>query len=320
MKYLWNGAAVSFAALMAVASNDPVQALEEIRVVSPAAVCFCFLPSTYATDLGIWKKLGLTVTTTALAGEAKVQQAMLSGDTDIGLGGGPGVGMLTKGVPAKSVAAIMYRPAGMALIVPANSPITSLSDLKDKKIGVTTSGSLTDWLARKALESAGGVRLKNQIVPAGDLSSNIAALTSGSTQAMVYGAEAGFGMQMKGIGRVLTTFDKIVPNYVAHVIFATDKFISAKPEAVRAFVGGWLETIKYMRSHRAETIAYAGAKLQLSEEAATLIYDSNMPQFTTDGQFPPAALETLNQSYVELGILPGPVDLSKVIDASFLPK
>jgi len=299
--------------------HTATQAAETVRVASSAAVCFCFLPAAFGTELGIWEKHGITVDLKSMAGDARVQQAMVADAIDIGLGSGPGIGALSKGVPAKAVAAIMYRPAGMALITKPDSAIKSAADLKGKKIGVTTGGSLTEWLARRAGTGAGLALKDFQVVPLGDLSSNTAAMLSGSTDAMVYGSEAGFAMQTKGTGRVVATFDSIVPHFVAHTIFATDKFRSQKPEVTKNFLKGWLEIITYMRNNKEATVDFASKQLNLPKEVASMIYDVNLPQFTRDGQFPDAALEILNESFVELGILPAKIDVKALIDTRFLP-
>jgi len=308
------------AAVVASGSASGTLAAEKLRVVKSAAVCFCFLPAEFGKEVGIWQKRGIELEITSAGGDARVQQAIVAGSADIGLGSGPGLGLLSKGVPAKSVAAIVYRPSGMALIVPKDSPIASPADLKGKKIGVTTGGSLTDWLARKVLENGKVPPGSAQILPLGDLSSNIAAMKSGSSNAMVYGSEAGFSLQVEGSAKVLETFDKIVPNFIAHTIFVTDKLRKEKPEVVRQLVAGWLETIQYMRSHKAETAAFAEKTLQLKPGVGALIYDAVMPEMTTDGSFPEDALAILDQSFVDLGILPAKIDMNSVIDRQFLPK
>lgn len=318
-QHLKAGIFAALIGLLPALGTTDARATETVRVASSAAICFCFLPAAFGEKLGIWDKYGITIDMKSMGGDARVQQAILAGAIDIGLGSGPGIGALSKGVPAKAVAAIMYRPAGMALIGKAYTPIKSAADLKGRKIGVTTGGSLTEWLARRAATSA-GIDLKDvKIVPLGDLSSNTAALMSGSTDAMVYGSEAGFGMQVKGTGKVIATFDQIVPHFVAHAIFASDKYRAEKPEVVRNFVKGWLEVIDYMRSHKDETVEFASANLQLPRDVAALIYDVNLPQFTRDGKFPDDALDILDESFVELGILPAKVDVKALIDTRFLP-
>ena len=74
-----------------------------------------------------------------------------------------------------------------------------------------------------------------------------------------------------------------------------------------------------MRNHKEETVAFASEQLQLPKEVVTLIYDVNLPQFTRDGKFPDAALDILNESFVELGILPAKIDVKSLIDTRYLP-
>jgi len=49
----------------------------------------------------------------------------------------------------------------------------------------------------------------------------------------------------------------IVGDFLIHAIFATDKIVRDNPNAVRALLRGWFETIAHERAHRDETIAYA---------------------------------------------------------------
>lgn len=308
------------AALIAAGSAGTAAAAEKVRVLKSAAICFCFMPLDFGKELGIWQKRGIDIEIGSTGGDARVQQAMVSDSIDIGMGSGPGLGLLSKGVPAKGIMAIVDRPAGMALIVLPNSPIQTAAQLKGKKIGVTTGGSLTDWLARKAIESAGLAKGDAQILPLGDLSSNAAALTSGSSDAMVYGSEAGYSMQADGKGKVIMTFDRVVPKFIAHVVFVTDKMRTERPQVVKQFVEGWFEVVAYMRENRAETVAFAEKSLKLKPGVGGMIYDVVMPQMSKDGKFSEAALDILNQSFLDLGILPAKVNFNTLIDTQFLPK
>jgi ABC-type nitrate/sulfonate/bicarbonate transport system substrate-binding protein len=56
---------------------------------------------------------------------------------------------MAKGVPAKAVAAMAGIPTNMAVMVSASSAIRTVDDLKGKRIGVTTVGSLTDWIGKR---------------------------------------------------------------------------------------------------------------------------------------------------------------------------
>ena len=104
------------------------------------------------------------------------------------------------------------------------------------------------------------------------------------------------------------------------MIFAADKLIAGRPEAVRAFLQGWFETIAFMRTNKAETVAIAKEVTNKDEEITARVYDELMPMFSDDGKFSPSALATLAKSYVELQLLPEEPDPAKLYTEAFLPK
>ena len=67
------------------------------------------------------------------------------------------MGYVVKGVPARAVASVAEEPRNMSVVVVNNGRVKTIDDLKGKRIGVTTAGSLTDWLARRLAMDKGGV-------------------------------------------------------------------------------------------------------------------------------------------------------------------
>jgi len=120
-------------------------------------------------------------------------------------------------------------------------------------------------------------------------------------------------------GRILVRFTDITDFHI-HVIFATDKLIAERPEAVRGFLKGWFETIAFMRGNKAETVAIAKEVTNKDEEITARVYDELMPMFSDDGRFHANALATLAKSYVELQLLPEEPDPKKLYTEAFLPK
>src|SRR4029079_7306059 len=88
-------------------------------------------------------------------GDPQRHPALAPGSIDVGLGSGPGLGFRAKGAPAIGVAAMYGPPANLALVLPFGSTVMTIADLKGKRIGVTTAGSLTDWLVRELSRQQG---------------------------------------------------------------------------------------------------------------------------------------------------------------------
>ena len=92
-------------------------------------------------------------------------------------------------------------------------------------------------------------------------------------------------LEKLGKARILMRFGQIVQDFHIHVIFATDKLIASRPDAVRGFLEGWFETIAFMRGHKAETVDIAKEVMNKDAEITSRTYDELMPMFSDDGRF-----------------------------------
>jgi ABC-type nitrate/sulfonate/bicarbonate transport system substrate-binding protein len=104
------------------------------------------------------------------------------------------------------------------------------------------------------------------------------------------------------------------------VIYARKAYAAEHPEAVRAFLAGWFETIAYIQSHRAETIAIVERTAHVSPALAARDYDELRGMFNPTGRFDPKALAVLSRSFVEMGMLPQAPDVKTLITEQYLPK
>src|SRR5262249_39806280 len=135
--------------LAMAAASAPAGAAETLPVGKAVPFAWTFTPLDVGIETGQFAKQGLTVEPSAFGGDAKLQQAMAADGVDIGIGSGPGMAFTAKGAPVKTVAAMAGIPTNVALMVNYNSAIKSVDDLKGKRIGVTTVGSLTDWIGKR---------------------------------------------------------------------------------------------------------------------------------------------------------------------------
>lgn len=308
----------ALAAVGLLCGGAAARAEDGVKVGQSIAACLCFLPARVADQVGILKRHGLSMELLILRGDAQEMQALASGGIDVGLGSGPGIGLISKGVPAKGVAVIADSLADMALIAPKGG-VTSLDQLKGRKLGVSSAGSLTYWLARRVALHEGWEPTAIAPVSLGDLDANIAGLKSGAVDGIVFGVEAGYLLGDLGQGQVVATMDQIVPNFISHAMFATDAMIKDRPDVLRRFVAAWFETIGWMGEHRAETVAIATGVTKLPEGVMGRTYDTVMPTMSRTGVFNAASLRLLADSFVELGMLPGAIDPAPYLDTRFLP-
>ena len=293
---------------------------ETLRVGKAGRDAFSFVPTDIGAQTGLFNKHGLDVTISSFGGDARVQQAMTADGIDIGLGSGPGLAFVVKGSAVKGIAAMADSPLTFALVVRNDDSIKTLDDLKGKKVGVSTVGSVTGWLVGETARQKGWGYDGMELTPVGDDASRVAAVKTKSIDGAVVNLAVAFNFVERGDGRVLLLFGDLLKDFHVHVIFATDKAIATRPEALRKFLAGWFETIAFMRKEKAKTIEIAGHVMGTDEPTTARIYDAMMPMFNDDGRFKPKALAVLSRSYVDMKTLPAEPDMRKLINESFLPK
>jgi NitT/TauT family transport system substrate-binding protein len=247
-----------------------------------------------------------------------MHQAMAAGSLDIALGSGPDLVALMRGEQAKAVATIVDAPA--YLVVLARPGIASIAELKGKTVNVASLSSITGWLGNKIWQTQGWSKDDVKFTISAP-SSGLALLKTGQADAMVTDGTFALKAQERGDGTVILNFGTIVQTFHTHMIFATDALLASNPDAVRAFIVGWFQTIHAMQSDRAQTIKDLSDILGLDEKVATQSYDDFMPMFKTNGHFAAPALAILARSLVEMKLLPDqPTNLIQYCTQDYLPK
>ena len=314
-------AAFLLSALGAAAAALPASAATQLTVGTAHATADAELPATVGVELGIFKKHGLDIKLADLGGDSRVIQGMTAGSIDIGVGGGSGMALIVKGAPMVAVCEDSATQPYFAIAVPWDSPLHKLTDLKGKKVGITRVNSTTDWLARQLARSQGWPPDAITLVTlGGDPAASAAALRNHLVDADVGGTMDFAGMEAKKAARILAPVSDYVGKVASGILYASNHLVSTNPDAVRAYVAGWLETTHYMATHKAETVKIEAAITHYDPIIVAKEYDVDKGMFTEDCAFDTASLDMLKQSFVELKILPTAPDMAKLYTTAFLPK
>jgi ABC-type nitrate/sulfonate/bicarbonate transport system substrate-binding protein len=312
--YLW----LAVVAVAGVAGR--ANAATTVHVGNSSATSFNFMPLSFGIKLGNFAKNGVDVQPVNLEGASKIYQAMIAGSIDMSLAAGTDVPFILKGVPETGVGALAITPALLGVIVPWNSPIHSLADLKGKKVGVSTEGSLTEWVAFAAAAKAGLARSDITIVADGSTTApQVAALVTNQVDAQVSAVALGWNLEEQKKGRLLASASDFVGPFLLNAIYARNDFIKEHPDAVRGFLKGWYETVNFMATHRAETIQFEKSIDSFADAVNEKQYDAVMPSLSRDGTFPADALAATARSMVDLHMLPTEPEMTKFLTTRFLP-
>ncbi len=279
------------------------------------------IPVNVGEQLGIFKKHGLDLKIIDFTGGSKMTQAMAAGAIDIGDGAGTEMALIAKGAPMIAVCETAGPIPFIGIGVPADSPIKTIDQLKGKNIGVSSAGSLTDWLAKELARKQGwGPQGVNAVAIGNGAPSIIAAFREHLIDADVAVTSLFLAMEENKTGRLLFPVSKYAGKLAAGTLYASNHIIDTNPDAVRAFIAGWIETIDYIRTHKAETVKMESAITGFSESVMAKDYDLTVGMFTKACEFDAESLATLKQSFVDLGLLPSAPDMSKLYTERFLPK
>lgn len=184
---------------------------------------------------GLLDKLPFKVTWSDFTSGPPMLQAMSAGALDVGgVGDAPPVFAAAGGAKIAIVAALRNNPNSAALVVPKNSPITSISQLRGKKIAVAQ-GSSADYHLLTVLTKAGltphDVSLQ-YLQPA----EGLAALNSGSVAAWDVWSPFIEQVEIQHGARVLANGNGYGSNYAYVVASRSALGDSAKAAAIREFI------------------------------------------------------------------------------------
>jgi NitT/TauT family transport system substrate-binding protein len=310
---------ICLVALMTATLIAPAGVAEKLRVGKAVPFAWTFTPLDVGMATGQFAGQGLDIEASAFGGDAKLQQALTADGIDIGIGSGPGMAFMAKGAPVKAVAAMAGIPTNMALMVSYNSPIKTVDDLKGRRIGVTTVGSLTDWIGKRIGVLKGWGSRGIDIVAIGGMESARAAMKTNQIDGYISSLESGYTLEEAKEWRVITTATPFVDHFITHVIFVREEVIEKRSQAVRAFLQGWFNTVAFMKANKAKTVEITTKVLNLSPAVIGRAYDEEVGIFSDDGVFDPKAVAALKQSFIEMGLLKEIPDDKVMFTTQFVP-
>jgi NitT/TauT family transport system substrate-binding protein len=306
-------------AVLVAALVVPAAAAEKLRVGKAVAFAWTFTPLDVGMQTGIFAKHGLEIESSAFNGDARMQQGLASDSIDVGIGSGPGMAFMVKGVPAKAVAAMAGVPRNMAVMVGYNSSVKTVDDLRGKKLGVTTVGSLTDWIGKRINGVKGWTSGGIMTVPIGGMPPARAAIKTGEIDGYIGALEIGYSLEEAKEWRVITSATPFVDHFITHVFFVREDVIAKRPQAVKAFLQGWQDTIAFMKQNKAKAVEISSKIINISPEVGARAFDEQIGIFNEDMTFDPRAVTMLKQSFIDMGLLKEIPDDKAMFTTQFLP-
>ncbi|HET7253978.1 MAG TPA: ABC transporter substrate-binding protein, partial [Xanthobacteraceae bacterium] len=131
------------AAVVLLAGNVPASAQDTLKIAVPQRGAWDTSITEIGNRAGIFKKHGINAELLFTGGGAEAIGAIIGGSIDaaVSVGISTVLGSFSKGAPVRVFSAETTGQPDIYWFVPAQSPIKSVADFKDKTIGYSVSGS-----------------------------------------------------------------------------------------------------------------------------------------------------------------------------------
>ncbi len=321
--------------VLALTCSFAAQALaqEKVRFAVGGKSAVFYLPLSVTERLGYFKDAGLDVEIADVASGGRTLQSIIGGSAEVGIGTfDHTIQMQAKNQPV--VALVQYgRYPGFVLAMMAGKAdrYKSPADLKGLKIGVTSPGSSTHFMAAYMLVRSGLKTDDASFVGTGTTSTAVAAARRAEIDAIVSSDPMMTLMETDKLVKIVAdtrtaegTRAVYGGPYPGGVIDATAAYVEKNPQAVQKVVDAFVRGLKWIASHSAEDIArlmpeeYALGNLPVYIKALT----ASKPMFSPDGHFEPGAVETAHTvlKVFDPAVTGATIDLAKTYNDSFVKK
>ncbi|MEI8154380.1 MAG: ABC transporter substrate-binding protein [Hyphomicrobiales bacterium] len=300
-------------------------AQSKVTIAVGGAGCLCYLPTMLAQELGEYKKNGLEVELVDFKGGSQSLTAVIGGSADVVSGYFDHCVNLAAKNQALEAFVVYDRYPGFALVVSPKQTgkITSIKDLKDKKVGVSAPGSSTDFFLKYMLSKEGVDPNSVGVIGIGLAATAIAAMEQGSVDAAIMLDPAitllqGKNKDLKILSDTRTQQDTLSVfggEYPGGALYTKSGWIASHQKEVQGLTNAIVATLKWIHSHTPEEImAKMPEGLVGADKALYLAALKNtIPMYSTTGRMDPkgaqAVLDVFSQSSPE--VKNAKIDLSK---------
>ncbi|GEM_PF-1634206 len=235
------------------ASIQSAQANERVVIGTPGNMSDNSLAVKVALDEGFYKDAGLDVELVDFKGGAPSIQALVGGGIQYAIAAPEHVTRLhQRGVDAV-VAFALQGTHTYALLTPANSPVKSFDDLKGKRIGITSAGSLTENLIRlRALDRGLSYGKDFEVLGVGVGAAQKAALDTGNIDAGMFGNIDALELERQGYRIVYDWRAQRTPGLA---LLALKSYQDENPAIAEAVIKATLKGQKLVLENRDLTIS-----------------------------------------------------------------
>jgi ABC-type nitrate/sulfonate/bicarbonate transport system substrate-binding protein len=232
-----------------------------------ASIATGFAALWVAKEKGFFLKNGLDMELIVLQGGVQVNQALLAGSVEVGVGGGsPAIEGNLQGLDVVIISSLR-KVVGFPYLVTVKE-ITRAEQLKGKTLGIDRYGDASDILLRWALRRIGLDPDKDVTIRsvAGGSSARALALQAGQIQGALVNAERAFMLSQRVGANVILDLTKSEMEFLTADVVATRRAIKEQEDGLRRFMRSVVEGIHFVKTYREPTIEVMAKYLRNADQ------------------------------------------------------
>ena len=238
-------------------------------------------------DRGFYKDNGIDALTIMAQPQAGVQ-GLIGGSFDFSQILGATTTAIMRGVGLKIVMVFDSKPQFWLYGAPE---IKTLQQVKGKTVAIQTIGGASGQMTRELLSQSGIDTQRDVTIQVIPLEGRLAALGSGSVAATVVNAPERTRAGKMGFNELAAYGDHF--EYSSGGVAVTEKTLAERPDFVRRFLAGTLQTLQWYRRNEKEAVKMFARFSKVPEEDALAVYRASVKAYTEDGTLSPGAQERI---------------------------
>ena len=261
-------------------------------------------PLLYGVEKRIFQRLGVCPEVKVHHGGPELLQAVRDNRVHVGeIGLPPFLKAFSHGLPARIVGSTFIRSLDHFLV--AKPAISSLAELKGRRIGILSRGSCDEYFIRRLLQNQGIDPDKEAtLVPLGSAYSDSVCFASGRIDAGFMVEPALSSGESKGFFHVLARVGDFFPRYQWGGIFAADSWIQDHRDLLTALMEGYRQTVRLIAADPQACVPLGSQLFGVDPAVFRNALNRHLPNLEPDAQIDLEGLENCIRIQMELGAIP----------------
>ena len=274
-------------------------------------------PFLVAIDKGLLRAEGLNAEFVPFRGGPDLVKAVIAGEILVGAAGATDILVFREaGMPLKMTAT---QTEGNHFTLNVLPEVQKVADLKGKSIGVTRVGATTWVFARMLAKREGWDADRDvKIVGLGGLDAQLAAMARKEIHAFV-GGDGGAVVQLQGKSKVLLRLDAVTPAWISQIQYVSEDGVKNHAENIRKASRALFAAQKWMRANPPEAAELVSKKIGWAPDAVLAAHKISGGLMSEDGQISMQALEAMQSTLIEYGLIKKRLPLDEHVAKGFSP-